>query len=229
MTSSLLELDPLTAVKEATASDPATVDACCDLKVNDRHNALRDKWCQYYRQAGYHAATEQSVPELGPGPDVEADIRAEGGPAEPVRYADVVVTHPIQKRLGRLVGNGPGIAVAREEREKLRDYLPRPGGRRVALVLLAFESYGRWGKSAALELRRLARRRSEMADAVRSVDSSAVYRGCLRRWRQEISVCLQLCNFAVYSASSVGLRADAGSHFPPDDAGALARLVVEGA
>ena len=203
--------------------------ACCDLKVNARHNALRDKWCQLYRQAGYHAATEQSVPELGPGQAVEADIRAEGGPAEPVRYADVVVTHPIQIRNGRLAGSGPGVAAAREERGKLNDYRPRPGGRPVLLVPLAFESFGRWGKSAALELRRLARRRSEMLDAARSVDPTSVYRGCLRRWRQEISVALQLSNFAIYSACAQGLRPMDFTHCPHDDAGALAGLIVEGA
>ena len=169
------------------------------------------------------------MPELGPGPDVEADIRAEGGPAEPVRYADIVVTHPIQIRNGRLTGSGPGTAVAREERGKLGDYQPRPGGRPVLLVPLAFESYGRWGKRAALELRRLARRRSEMMDAARAVDPTSVYRGCLRRWRQEISVCLQLANFAIYSACAQGLRTDDVAHCPYDDAGALASLIVEGA
>ena len=81
---------------------------------------------------------------------------------------------------------------------------------------------------AALELRRLARRRSEMADASRPVDATAIYRGCQRRWRQEISVCLQLYNFAIYSACSVGLRSDAESHYPRDDAGALATLVIDG-
>ena len=47
-------------------------------------------------RSAYHTATEQSVPELGPGPAVEADVQAEGGPAETVRYADVVVTHPLR-------------------------------------------------------------------------------------------------------------------------------------
>ena len=51
-----------------------------------------------------------SVPELGPGTDVEADVRAVGGPAGPTRYADVVVTHPVQTRAGRVSGSGPGAA-----------------------------------------------------------------------------------------------------------------------
>ena len=203
--------------------------ACCNVKVNARHNALRDLWLSFYRQAGYHADKEQSVPELGPGNDVESDVRAVGGPAEPVRYADVVVTHPIQTRAGRITGSGAGIAAEREERKKLSDYAPRTGGRAVLLVPLAFESYGRWGDAAALELRRLARRRSECADAARSVDATSVYRGCLRRWRTELSVLLQLGNFSIYAASVQGLRADRLSHAPVCDAGGLASLIIDGA
>ena len=167
------------------------------------------------------------MPELGRGPEVESDVRAQGGPSEPVRYADVVVTHPIQLRHGRWTASGPGVAAAREERGKLADYAARPSGRPVLIVPLAFESYGRWGKAAALELRRLARRRAEQLDATSSVDPSAVYRGCLKRWRQEISVALQLCNFLIYSTCVAGLRSGEPSHSPADDAGALASLIVD--
>ena len=169
------------------------------------------------------------MPELGPGTDVEADVRAVGGPSEPVRYADVVVTHPVQTRAGRTTGSGPGVAAAREERGKHGDYMPRPGGRPVLLVPLAFESYGRWGKLAALELRRLARRRSERVDAANSVDASSVYRGCLRRWRQEVAVALQLAKFSIYDACSPGLRSGASVHARADDTGDLAGLIIEGA
>ena len=197
-------------------------------QVNARHNALRDKWCQLYRFAGYHAATGQSVPDLGPGKAVESDVRAEGGPAEPMRYADVVVTHPIQIRQGKISGSGLGVAAAREERGKLSDYALRPGGRPVLIVPLAFESYGRWGESAALELRRLARRRSEQLDVARAVNAKAMYRGCLRRWRQEIAVCLQLGNFAIYAACATGLWDDVAAHCPPDDPSVVGALIIEG-
>ena len=197
------------------------------MKVNARHNALRDHWCRLYRHAGYHAETEQCVPELGPGPDVESDIRAQGGPAEPVRYADVVVTHPAQMRQGRLYVSRAGVGVAREERAKVSDYQPRAGGRAVLIVPLAFETYGRWGDSVANELRRLARRRAEQLDARRSVDPTSVYRGCLRRWRQEISVLLQLSNFHVYDACVSGLQSGEPSHFPLGDADAPASLICD--
>ena len=167
------------------------------------------------------------MPEVGPGSEVIADVRAEEGPAAPVRYADVVVTHPIHCLAGRQVCNGPGIAAAREERNKFEHYRPRPGGRAVLTVPLSFETYGRWGKHAALELRRLARKRSERADAQRSVDPKAVYRSCLRRWRQEVSVALQLGNFAIYNACAPIGVAGVLSHLPPDEDGSLASLICD--
>ena len=170
--------------------------------------------------------TEQSVPELGPGPIVEADVRAEGGPSDPIRYADVVVTHPVQVRYGRITATGPGVAAAREERGKVAHHKAREGGREVLLVPLAFETYGRWGASAALELKRLARRRSEMLDARCSVDASSVYKGCLRKWRQELAVALQMSNWAIWAAAAHGLRTDAVSHSAPDGPVATAELIM---
>ena len=186
---------------------------------------MRDKWLGFYRQAGFHALKEQSVPELGPGSDVIADVRAEEGPSAPIRYADVVVTHPIQCHRGQWSGTGPGIAAARMERKKYADYQPRPGGRAVLLVPLAFETYGRWGRKAAQEFRRLARRRSELEDAQQSVDPDAVFRGCIRKWRQEVSVTLQLGNFAIYNACTTSLRSGEECHVPPGSAGSLAGLI----
>ena len=83
-------------------------------------------------------------------------------------------------------------------------------------------------KQAALELRRLARRRSEQIDAVNSVDATSVYRGCLRRWRQENSVAVQLANVGIVSSCARGLRGDEVVHAPPDDASALAALIIDG-
>ena len=144
-----------------------------------------------------------------------ADVRAEEGPTAPVRFADVVVTHPIGLRSNRWVGNGQGVAAAREERKKFAHYLPRAGGHPVLMVPLAFESYGRWGEQAVRELRRLARRRAERPDAQQAVDPSAVYRGCLRRWRQEASVTLQMGNYAVYAACAKRLRGLGQVHAAP--------------
>ena len=103
------------------------------------------------------------------------------------------------------------MAAAREERGKVAHYKARAGGREVLLVPLAFETYGRWGASAALQLKRLARRRSEMLDARCSVDARSVYKGCLMKWRQELAVALQLANWVIWAAAAHGLRTDAVS------------------
>ena len=106
------------------------------------------------------------------------------------------------------------IAAAREERKKFSDYMPRVGGHPILLVPLAFETFGRWGEHAVRELRRLARRRVERPDAQQAVhaDPTAVYRGCLRRWRQEASVALQLGNYAIDAACAKSLQGDSVSH-----------------
>ena len=62
---------------------------------------------------------------------------------------------------------------------------------------------------------RLARRRAERPDAQQAVDSSAVYRGCLRRWRMEISVALQMGNYGIYAASATALRGRDTMHAAP--------------
>ena len=79
------------------------------------------------------------------------------------------------------------------------------------LIPLAFESYGRWGKKAVLELKRLARRRAEREDAQNAVDPNSAYRGFLRRWRQEVAVTLQQGNFAIYSACARRLGDQGGT------------------
>ena len=47
------------------------------------------------------------------------------------------------------------------------------------------------------EVRRIARRRAERPAAQQAVDPTSVYRGCFRRWRQEISVTLQMGNSSI--------------------------------
>ena len=96
------------------------------------------------------------------------------------------------------------------------------------MVPLAFESYGRWGKHAVRELRRLARRRAERPDAQQAVDPTAVYRGCLKRWRMEVSVTLQMGNFAIYSACARALRGNGAVHAAPDGGDGIIADIVNG-
>ena len=102
----------------------------------------------------------------------------------PTRYGDVVVAHPIDLRQGTWVGAAAGKAAHDAEMGKFRGYRPAPDGRPVLLVPLAVETFGRFGKHASLELRRIARARACRPDAQASVDPAAVYRGALLRWRR---------------------------------------------
>jgi len=199
---------------------------CSHSKVHARHNGLRDLWAGFYTQCGFEVDTEQIVPELGPGDDVLADIRVASGPACPVKYLDVVVAHPVCMRQGRRTASGTGVAAEREARAKHVHYRPRPGGRTVKLVPLAFETYGRWCKESVAELRRLARSRAEIDNGRLAVDPLSVYRGALRRWRQEVSVALQLGNYRVVSAC-VGPKTPVGVHAAPDTAPTAVELIVD--
>ena len=98
---------------------------------------------------------------------------------------------------------------------KFRVYAPAEDGQSVLLAPLAYETYGRWGKLAAVEFRRLARARVTLLDAATSVDASAVFRGALLRWQRELSVCLQLGSAQVMAhcaASSQPARTDPESN-----------------
>ena len=169
---------------------------------------------------------EQPVPELGGDAGVQADIRVEEDFATPLRYGDVVVAHPIDLDHGTWVGAAAGRAVKAAEKEKFRDYRPKPDGHAVVLVPLAYETFGRTGKHAALELRRLARLRACRPDALASVDPAAVYRGALLRWRRELSVQLQLGNAQVL-AHAVGKSPLDGAHRPPAEVDDAVSLLLE--
>ena len=165
------------------------------------------------------------MPELGTGPEVVADIRAEEGPTAPIRYADVVVTHPIHWERDHWVGAAQGAAARESERVKWRRYAACPDGNPVLLVPLAFETYGRWGDAASAELRRLARLRSALADSRQSVDPNGFFRGCLIRWRRQVSVVLQQGNAAMLCACTAVARA--GVHAAPASDSSVADLITD--
>ena len=125
---------------------------------------------------------------------MRADIRVREGASIPVRYCDVVITHPIHWCQTAWRGRGPAVAVGAAERDKLRDYRPGPAGQDVLVTPLAFETGGRWGPAAAQEVRRLARKRATGPQAAAAVNPESLYRASLTRWRREISVSLQVAN-----------------------------------
>ena len=103
----------------------------------------------------------------------------------------MVVTHPFHVEGGgaRTTADGCGVAVARAERAKLRDYAPTAGGAAANVVPLAMETLGRRGPAAELELRRLARARVERA-VHSALGAAQAYGAVLCRWRQRLSVVL---------------------------------------
>ena len=175
---------------------------------------MRDLWADFYKQAGSWALTEQLVPELNLATAARADIRVRAGAAAPTRYCDVVVTHPIHRHHDEWHGKGAGIAVAAAERQKVRDYQPAAGGSPVLLTPLAFETYGRWGRAAAAEVRRLARARAMGPAGASMVNPEAMYQASLLRWRREVAVTLQCGNAEVLLACA-GRPQECILHVPP--------------
>ena len=102
-------------------------------------------------------------------------MRATLAPGQPPTYYDVVVSHPFTTGVPtgsvgqlRLAEPSADSAVNVGERGKRLDYAPPPGLPQVKLVPLAFDTFGRWGDSAAKELRRLARLRASLPDILHS-------------------------------------------------------------
>ena len=84
-----------------------------------------------------------------------------------------------------------GVAAAREERRKLREWgYDEILGCTARLVPLAFESQGRWGQSAINELERLARLKGGLLTGSPH-EAANVAAASLTRWRHWLSVVLQ--------------------------------------
>ena len=113
-----------------------------------------------------------------------------------------------------------GVAAGKAECKKYRDYAPNAGGRPVNLVPLIFETYGRWGKAAIREMKRLASMRALRGDSG-GIDVSTVRCGVLTRWRQQVAVALQRGNFGMYSAAVRAIESPARVHAAPVEYGEL--------
>ena len=99
---------------------------------------------------------------------------------------------------------GEGVAVAREERRKLREWGADEilSGCTARLVPPSFESQGRWGRIGIVELERLARLKGGLM-AGSPIEAANVATASLARWRLWFSVVLQRGNAAKDSPARV--------------------------
>ena len=112
----------------------------------------------------------------------------EGAPGAAVRYADVVVSHPVTSTARHLRANAyrDGSQAAGKERTKRLRYS-------LDVLPLAVETYGRWGGAAVSFLRELARQ-------VATEDAALAHLGrwaaaaLMSRWFTSLAVCLQAAN-----------------------------------
>ena len=130
---------------------------------------------------------------------------------EPVVYYDVVVAQPFatgapQGPVGELLGVDPKADAAlkpAEGRKRTEYKQPTDSGvplvPAVKVVPLAFDTFGRWSKDAADELKRWARRRLKQADVAQSVRARGVYAELNSRWRATAGCALQRGNLEVYA------------------------------
>ena len=141
--------------------------------------------------------------ELGPGQKellhrLQADFRCllqrrrRGSPV----HLDVVVTSSIHNHAHEWHVASEGVAVAREERRKLREW----GHDEILGCTARFESQGRWGQSAINELERLARLKGGLL-AGSPHEAAKVAAASLARWRRWLSVVLQRGNAATVLAA----------------------------
>ena len=122
------------------------------------------------------------------------DLRIEGGPGGPRRFADVVVPHPVATHHQGPAAARDGAAAAHCEREKYRRYGPH-------VLPLAVESFGRWGPAAMKWWRALAQQVARADPALQHQGKWAVP-GLLNRWWAETGAALQRANAEALLAST---------------------------
>lgn len=114
------------------------------------------------------------------------DLRIEQGPGGPVRYADVVVSHPVGPTNTRAAADLDGATAAAAERDKHDRYGP-------GVLPLSIETFGKWGPAALKWWRALAKQ-------VVANDPNLAYLGrwaipsLLQRWWARVSAALQRAN-----------------------------------
>jgi len=121
------------------------------------------------------------------------DLRIEQGPGGPVRYADVVVSHPVGPANTRAAAVSDGATAVAADRHKHDRYGP-------GVLPLSLETFGRWSPAALKWWRALAKQ-------VVANDPNLAYLGrwaipsLLQQWWARVSVTLQRANADAILAS----------------------------
>ena len=116
-----------------------------------------------------------------------------------------MVTHPAAASYAREASRNSGVAAARAEQEKLREFRALGSGAGFDFVPFALESFGRLGRDASRFLSEL----GSAAEANGRVSKAAFVRSV----RQELSCALCRGNSRMYSDSVFTLARAAGRQF----------------
>ncbi len=181
--------------------------------MSARHDALACCFRDFAREAGHRADAEQQAVEL-PQQRVGqraatrvADVRIMGCRGEPTHLIDVAVTATAHRNGETWHVATRGVAVAREERRKRREWGAEALlGFPAVIVPAVAEAQGRWGQDAIAELRRLAKDRAIAQAPTSAVDSFSAQAATLSRWRMRLAVTLQRGN-ALAALAAVGAAA----------------------
>ena len=136
------------------------------------------------------------------------DLRIERGPGGPVRYADIVVPHPVGPTNTPSASLTDGASATAAENTKYDRY-----GQGV--LPLAVETFGRWGTQALKWWRQLAKQVVAMDPHLAAAGRWAIP-SLLQRWWRQVSVALQRANADSVFASLGQVRS-----FGPWEAGTL--------
>jgi len=188
---------------------------------NARHNAVQHAIARILRRLHSFGVEVREHPVRVPEWDTHRrravlDLSVEGGPGGPLRYADVVVPHPVGDTNTPEAARRDGAAAHKAEGTKYTRY-----GRRV--LPLAVESYGRWGSTALTWWRQLAKQVA-LADPALAHQGRWAIPALLHRWWAEIGVALQTAN-AEGVLASLGREGGAGAALEVTDAAAFELLL----
>ena len=172
---------------------------CSRAQMSWRHDVIAETWQAICRDAGL--SVEQKPAEFSPGEHRRiSDACCRGVAGDLPVHLDVVVTSSIHNHANEWQFASEGVAVAREERRKFANgETTKSWDARRDSSPLAFESQGRWGRSAIAELERLARLKAGLM-AGSPMEAANVATGSLARWRRWLSVVLQRLTAAMVLA-----------------------------